>query len=115
MTDLEQRKRLIDSFVNAIYLYDDRIVLTFNYKDGTKHISLEEVKSSDLAETGRPYRRGRLNVRDGFSYVLQPLPPQTAQKTTRCAGERQELYRRNRHSSNIEVLRLLCRKGKANP
>ena len=28
-------KELFDTFVNAIYLYDDKIVLTFNYHDGT--------------------------------------------------------------------------------
>jgi len=33
ITQLEQRQRLIDTFVNAVYLYDDKIVLTFNYKD----------------------------------------------------------------------------------
>jgi len=31
---LEQRQILIDTFVNAIYLYDDKIVFTFNFKDG---------------------------------------------------------------------------------
>lgn len=51
---LEQRQKLIDCFVNAIYLYDDRIVLTFNYKDGTKHITFDEVNSSDLPKIGRP-------------------------------------------------------------
>jgi site-specific DNA recombinase len=48
------RHRLIDCFVNSIYLYDDRIVLTYNYKDGTKSISLEEVESSDLEECASP-------------------------------------------------------------
>ncbi len=38
------RKMLIDAFVNAIYLYDDKLVLTFNYKDGTRTIALDEVK-----------------------------------------------------------------------
>ncbi|MFQ7243083.1 MAG: hypothetical protein ACLRO1_11875 [Agathobaculum sp.] len=39
---------MIDCFVNRIFLYDDHLVLTFNYKDGTKTISLAEVESSDL-------------------------------------------------------------------
>ncbi len=26
---------LIDTFINAIYIYDDKMLLTFNYKDGT--------------------------------------------------------------------------------
>ena len=44
----EHRQRLIDSFVNAVYLYDDKIIITFNYKDGSKTITLEDIESSDL-------------------------------------------------------------------
>ena len=29
--------------MNAIYLYDDKVLLTFNYKEGTKTISLDDV------------------------------------------------------------------------
>ena len=39
---------LIDCFVNAVYLYDDRVVLTFNYKDGGKTVTLQEIEGSDL-------------------------------------------------------------------
>ena len=35
----EGKQRLIDSFVNAIYLYDDYALVTCNYKDGTIKIS----------------------------------------------------------------------------
>ena len=45
---LEHRRRLIDSFVNAIFLYDDRITFTFNYKDGTKTITFTELEESSL-------------------------------------------------------------------
>jgi len=50
----EQRQRLIDSFVNAVYLYEDKIILTFNYKDGAKTITLAEVEGSDLSVLGAP-------------------------------------------------------------
>lgn len=57
-TKTEHRKRLIDSFVNAIYLYDDKIVFTFNYKDGSKTVTMEEIEnsalSSDLTSLGAP-------------------------------------------------------------
>lgn len=49
VTKREQRQRLIDSFVNAVYLYEDKIILTFNYKDGSKTITLAEVEGSDLS------------------------------------------------------------------
>lgn len=56
VTKREQRQRLIDSFVNAVYLYEDKIILTFNYKDGSKTITLAEVEGSDLSVLGAPYR-----------------------------------------------------------
>ena len=52
--DTESKQRLIDCFVNAVYVYDDKIVLTFNYKHGTKTVSLAEVNSSDLESFSPP-------------------------------------------------------------
>ena len=43
VTNQEQRQRLIDSFVNAVYLYDDKLIITFNYKDGAKTVSLADI------------------------------------------------------------------------
>ena len=45
---LEHRRRLINSFVNAIFLYDDRITFTFNFKDGSKTITFAELEESGL-------------------------------------------------------------------
>ena len=45
---LEHRRRLIDSFVNAIYLYDDRITFVFNFWDGTKTVTFAELEESGL-------------------------------------------------------------------
>ena len=47
-TNIVHRRRLIDSFVNAVYLYDDRITLVFNFKDGTKTITFAELEGSGL-------------------------------------------------------------------
>lgn len=55
-TKQEHRQRLIDSFVNAVYLYDDKILLTFNYQDGDETISLEEINSSNITG-GRPPKK----------------------------------------------------------
>jgi len=55
ITDKAQRQRLIDSFVNAVYLYDDKMVLTFNYKDGSKTITFDEINGSDLGAGAAPY------------------------------------------------------------
>jgi hypothetical protein len=40
------RSKLIDAFVNSIYLHDDKMVLTYNYKDGTKTVSLSQVEDA---------------------------------------------------------------------
>ena len=48
ITKPEHRQRLIDSFVNTIFVFDDRLVLTFNYKDSEKTVSLSDLQGSDL-------------------------------------------------------------------
>ena len=40
------RKMLIDTFVNAIFLYDDKMVITFNYKDGADTITFDDLKAA---------------------------------------------------------------------
>ena len=50
----EHKQRLIDIFVNAVYLYDDKLVITFNYKDATKTVSLSEVNGSIIECAGVP-------------------------------------------------------------
>lgn len=57
INDEEQRQRLIDSFVNAVYVFDDKIVLTFNYKDSTRTIDMSDIESSDLDGFGPPLAR----------------------------------------------------------
>ena len=51
MTQPEQRQALVDTFINAIYLYDDKVLITFNYKEGTETVTFGEAteaeKSSD--------------------------------------------------------------------
>ena len=51
------KQRLIDGFINSIYLYDDKIMFTFNYKDGTKTVvfnELETAECSDIKCLGAP-------------------------------------------------------------
>ena len=54
------KQRLIEIFVNAVYLYDDKIVITFNYKEATKTVSLKEVNGSIIECAGVPITKGRL-------------------------------------------------------
>ncbi len=45
MSKKEHRQMLIDGFINAIFLYDDKMLITFNYKEDTKTITFEDVKN----------------------------------------------------------------------
>ena len=44
------RETLINTFVNAVYLYDEKVLITFNYKDGTKTITFDEIAAKDALE-----------------------------------------------------------------
>ena len=46
----EQRQRLVDSFVNAIYLHDDKIIFAFNYKEGCKAVSMSDIEEAIASE-----------------------------------------------------------------
>ena len=48
------RQRLVDSFINAIFVFDDKLVFTFNYKDSEKTLSLEDLRGSDLESLPAP-------------------------------------------------------------
>ena len=52
--DMAFQEKVIDCFVNSIYLFDDRIVLNFNYQEGGRPVSLEEVLGSFLDGRGAP-------------------------------------------------------------
>ncbi len=67
--DETQRQRLIDCFVNAVFVYDDKIVLTFNYKDGSKTVSLDDVDSSDLVDHCPP----KIRVRRWRALIFGPF------------------------------------------
>ena len=51
---LEGRRRLIDGFVNSVVVYDDYILVTFNYKEGAEQITFEQIERSDLSSLGGP-------------------------------------------------------------
>ena len=42
-TDLECQKRLIKTFINSVFVYDDKVVLTFNYSGDNRTITLMEI------------------------------------------------------------------------
>ena len=66
----ENRRRLVDSFVNSVILYDDRIEFYFNFKKGAKSLSLEDLeKGSDTLDSLPP--KNRLAFASLFFYPLR--------------------------------------------
>ena len=75
----EDNKCLIDNFINAIYLYDDKITFTFNYKDETKTVLLSECNSSSASsdtycfgpvKESKKYLSGEIRSGEADSNVL---------------------------------------------
>ncbi len=69
------RKEIIDTFVNSVFVYDDKLVLTYNYKDGTETLTLQEIESalsSNLTSMCPPEKR-KPTQRVGFSFFLVDL------------------------------------------
>lgn len=50
----EYRQQLVDYFVNSVYLFGDRLIINYNYKERTETISFNDVKCSDLMSLAQP-------------------------------------------------------------
>ena len=42
-TDVNCQKRLVKTFVNSVFVYDDKVVLTFNYSGDNRTMTLKEI------------------------------------------------------------------------
>ena len=79
LTDVASRKRLVESFVNAVFVYDDKVVFTFNYKDGSKTATIDEINAelgSDLEGTSPPNGNyPNTTITEQWVRVVFLLPP----------------------------------------
>ena len=71
--DIEYRKNIVDIFVNAIFLYEDKLIITFNYKDGTKTVTLAELEAA-ISDIGGGNNTLNASVVGG-SYLDGHRPP----------------------------------------
>jgi len=64
--DDTQKQRLIDAFVNSIYVYDDKILITYNYKDGEKCVDYDEIQKymnkKENSDNHKDYQSSPINV-----------------------------------------------------
>ena len=60
LNDKAYQRQIIDTFINSIYVFDDRLVFTYNYKNGTQTMSLADVSAafgSDLKSGASPAKK----------------------------------------------------------
>ena len=63
--DPQYQKQIIDTFINSIYVFDDKLAFTYNFKDGTETITLTEIQAafgSDLTQVAPPKARLTVSV-----------------------------------------------------
>lgn len=75
VSKLEERRRLIDSFVNSVTIFDDHILITFNYKEGSERVTFDDIKRSDLESVGGPTIETCFLIRSkaGFFLILEKI------------------------------------------
>ena len=54
ITKLDGKRKLIDTFINSIFVYDDNIKIVYNGYNKEEIISLDEIESSNLISSGAP-------------------------------------------------------------
>ena len=54
MGSTEHQRQIIDTFVNSVYVFDDRVVLNFNFTDDAKTVTREEVLGSSAVDNAPP-------------------------------------------------------------
>ena len=69
MRDMEHQRQIIDTFVNSVYVFDDRVVLNFNFTDDSKTISREEVLGSSAVENAPPKKHEGSGLRASFLLI----------------------------------------------
>ena len=76
----DQRQALVDTFINAIYLYDDKVLITFNYKEGTQTVTFGEAaeaaskgNGSDLDCFTAPRTAAQVMCNSPFYYFIESI------------------------------------------
>ena len=78
---LDHRRTLINNFVNSVFLFEDMMVITFNFKDGTETITFADLEKSalgsDFKVSGAPDQiegSGFFVLCEPFNYTYYLLP-----------------------------------------
>jgi DNA invertase Pin-like site-specific DNA recombinase len=73
-SDIDCQKRLIKTFVNSVFVYDDKVVLTFNYSGDTRTMTLKEIDAGLQQGVRIPksnaYHKKGYPIRDNPFYII---------------------------------------------
>lgn len=74
LDDLRVRRQVVDCFVNSIYLFDEKLIINFNFGDETRQVTLQEVQEMIKTKENEKKQIARcLNLIfyvDGFGVVF---------------------------------------------
>ena len=59
---MKHQRQIIDTFVNSVYVFDDRVVLNFNFTDDAKTVTREEVLGSSAVDNAPPHKNPQIFV-----------------------------------------------------
>ena len=54
MRDHKVQRQVIECFVNTVYVFEDKIIVNLNLRDGDKPIALSKENGSDIETCGSP-------------------------------------------------------------
>ena len=65
MGSTEHQRQIIDTFVNSVYVFDDRVVLNFNFTDDAKTVTREEVLGSSAVDNAPKKKKKHIKPKFG--------------------------------------------------
>lgn len=72
-TDPEAQKRLIDTFIRAIFVYDDHILITLNYTGDGSKITIEDIEKASTSDTTEVFECTRSGVPERVTCELSRI------------------------------------------
>jgi site-specific DNA recombinase len=60
---VKHQRQIIDTFANSVYVFDDLVVLNFNFTDDAKTVTREEVLGSTAVDNAPPQKSSDIRLR----------------------------------------------------
>ena len=76
INDKAYQREMIDTFLNSVYVYEDKIIFTYNFRDHTETVTLDEIEyvfCSDVNDCPPPKHLNAKAFRC-FTFSLFTLP-----------------------------------------